>query len=45
MEKKITKKYADLIVQVNNLTGRKEASSLIKQATKLKHKLDQYEMM
>ena len=45
MEKKISKKYADLIVQANNSTGRKEALSLIKQATKLKTKLDQYEMM
>ena len=45
MEKKIAKKYADLIVQANNTTGRKEALSLIKQATKLKTKLDQYEMM
>ena len=45
MEKKIAKKYADLIVQANNSTGRKEALSLIKQATKLKTKLDQYEMM
>ncbi len=44
MEKKIAKKYADLIVQANNSTGRKEALSLIKQATKLKTKLDQYEM-
>ena len=43
MEKKIAKKYADLIVQVNNSTGRKEALSLIKHATKLKTKLDQYE--
>ena len=45
MEKKIAKKYADLIVQATNTTGRKEAVSLIKQATKLKNKLDQYEMM
>ena len=36
MEKKIAKKYADLIVQANNPTGRKESLSLIKQATKLK---------
>jgi len=43
--KKIAKKYADLIVQANNSSGRKEALSLIKQATKLKTKLDQYEMM
>jgi len=39
------KKYADLIVQANNSTGRKEALSWIKQATKLKTKLDQYEML
>ncbi len=40
---KIAKKYADLIVQTNNSTGTKEALSLIKQATKLKTKLDQYD--
>ena len=45
MEKKIAKKYADLIVQANNSTGRKESLSLIKQATKLKTKLDQFETM
>ena len=45
MEKKIAKKYADLIVQANNSTGRKEALSFIKQATKLKTKLDKFEMM
>ena len=45
MEKKIAKKYADLIVQANNSAGRKEAVSLIKQATKLKNKLDQYQMV
>ena len=45
MKKKIAKKYADLIVQANNLTGRKETLSIIKQATKIKNKLDQYEMM
>ena len=45
MEKKFEKKYADLIIKANNLTGRKEALSLIKQATKLKIKLDQYEMI
>ena len=41
MEKKIAKKYADLIVQANKSNDRKEALSLIKQATKLKTKLDQ----
>ena len=45
MEKIIAKKYADLIVQANNSTGRKAALSLLTQATKLKPKLDQYEMM
>ena len=45
MEKKIAKRYSDLIVKANNSTARKEALSLIKQSTKLKTKLDQYEMM
>ena len=45
MEKKIAKKYNYLIAQANNSFGRKEVVSLIKQATKLKNKLDQYEMM
>ena len=45
MEKKIAKKYVDLIIQANNSTGRKGTLSLIKQATKLKTKLDQYEMI
>ena len=45
MEKKIAKKYTDLLVQANNSTGRKEALSLIKQAKKLKIKLDENEMM
>ena len=45
MNKKIVKKYTDLLVKVNNATGRKEAVSLIKQAAKLKNKFDQYEMM
>ena len=45
MEKKIVKKYANLIIQANNSTGRKEALSLIKQATKIKTKLDKSEMM
>ena len=45
MEKKITKKYSDLLVQANNSTGRKETLSLIKQATKLKTKVDEYVMM
>jgi len=45
MKKKIVKKYADLILQANNATGRKEAVGLIHKAAKLKTKLDNYEMM
>ncbi len=45
MKKKIVKKYEDLILQVNNATGRKEAVALIHKATKLKTKFDSYEMM
>ncbi len=45
MKKKIAKKYAELIFQANNSTGRKETVALIKQATKLKNKLDQFEMI
>ena len=43
--KKIAKKYAKLIIEANNITVRKQALSLIQQATKLKNKLDQYKMM
>tara|TARA_B100000886_G_C20005630_1_gene319847 strand:+ start:201 stop:335 length:135 start_codon:yes stop_codon:yes gene_type:complete len=42
---KLAKKYVDLIGQANNSIGRKEALSLIKQATKLKTKLNQHEIM
>ena len=45
MKKKIVKKYADLILQANNATGRKEAVGLIHKASKLKTKLDSYEMI
>ena len=45
MEKKIVKKYADLILQANNASGRKEAVGLIHKAAKLKSKFDSYEMM
>ena len=45
MKKKIVNKYADLILQANNATGRKEAVGLIHNAAKLKTKLDSYEMM
>ena len=45
MEKKIAKKYADLIVQANNSKGRKEALSLIKQATKLKTRANPFQFV
>ena len=45
MKKKIVKKYAYLILQANNATGRKEAVGLIRKAAKLKTKLDNYEMI
>ena len=45
MEKKIEKKYAELILQANNATGRKEAVALIHKAAKLKSKFDSHEMM
>ena len=45
MKKKIVKKYADLILQANNASGRKEADGLIHKAAKLKSKFDSYEMM
>ena len=45
MQKKIVKKYTDLMFQAKQATGRKEAVWLIKQATQLKNNFDQYEMM
>ena len=45
MKKKIVKKYADLILQDNNATGRKEAFAQIHKEAKLKTKFDNYEMM
>ena len=45
MKKKIVKKYAALLLQVNNASGRKEAVALIHKAAKLKSKFDNYEMM
>ena len=44
MKKKIVKKYEDLILQVNNATGRKKAVALIHKAAKLRTKFDSYEM-
>ena len=43
--KKQNKKYADLMRQAQQATGRKEAGRLIHKAAKLKNKFDQYEMM
>ena len=45
MEKKIVKKYAELIHQAQQATGRKEAVRLIHKAAKLKTKFDNYEMI
>jgi len=45
MEKKIVKKYAELMNQALQATGRKEAVGLIHKAAKLKAKFDSYEMM
>ena len=43
--KKLNKKYADLMRQAQQATGRKEAVRLIHKAAKLKNKFDQYEMI
>ena len=45
MKKKIVKKYAELINQAQQATGRKEAVGLLHKAAKLKTKFDSYEMM
>jgi len=45
LKKKLNKKYADLMRQAQQATGRKEAVGLIHKAAKLKNKFDQYEMM
>ena len=45
MQKKIVKKYAELIAQAQQTAGRKEAVGLIHKAAKLKTKFDDYEMM
>ena len=45
MQKKIVKKYAELIHQAQQATGRKEDVGLIHKAAKLKSKFDSYEMM
>ena len=43
--KTLKKKYADLMRQAQQATGRKEAVGLIHKAAKLKTKFDSYEMM
>jgi len=45
MQKKIVKKYTDLMQQAQQATGRKEAVGLLHKAAKLKNKFDNYEMM
>ena len=45
MEKKIVKKYAELIHQAQQATGRKEAVGLLRKAAKLENKFNSYEMM
>ena len=45
MQKKIVKKYAELMNKAHLATGRKEAVGLIHKAAKLKNKFDNYEMM
>ena len=45
MQKKIVKKYAELMHHAQQATGRKEAVGLIHKAAKLKTKFDNYEMM
>ena len=43
--KKLNKKYADLMRQAQQATGRKEAVGLIHKAAKLMNKFDQNEIM
>ena len=45
MERKIVKKYAELMHQAQKATGRKEAVELLHKAAKLKTKFDNYEMI
>ena len=45
MQKKIEKKYTELINQAQKTSGRKEAVELIHKAALLKTKFDNYEMM
>ena len=45
MQKKIVKKYAELMHQAQQATGRKEAVGLFHNAENLKNKFYSYEMM
>ena len=45
MGKKIVKKYAELMHQAQQATGRKEAVELLHKAAKLNNKFVSYEMM
>ena len=45
MGQKIVKKYAELMHQALQATGRKEAVGILHKAAKLKNKFDSYEMM
>ena len=45
MEKKIVKKYAELMHQAQQATGKKEAVGLIHKAAKLKTIFDNYEII
>ena len=45
MEKKIVKKYAELLHQAQQAAGRKEAVGLLHKAAKLKNKFNSYEMI
>jgi len=45
MQKKIVKKYAELMEQAQQATGRKETVGLLHKAAKVKTKIENYEMM
>ena len=45
MEKKIVKKYAELMHQAQQAAGRKETVGLLHKAAKLKNKFNSYEMI
>ena len=45
MQKKIVKKYAELMHRAQQATGRKQDVGIIHKAAKLKTKFENYEMM